>query len=390
MTHPLVSVILTAYNAERFLRPAIDSVLQQTYQDFELILVNDGSTDDTQTVMDAYDDPRIIRIHNAVNEHISASTNKGLSAARGKYIAILDADDLWLSEKMEKQVAYMEEHPEIGACFTWLKMIDESGREWTEEEEPQIGLYKQENRPRYAWLKRLLLEGNCLGHDTVLYRKTVLDQCGPYDPSLSMLLDYEIYLRLLQHADIHIIKEPLLLYRRLSQGESNSSRSVVSYRLSQTEFSMIVFSYIQCMPFGLFGQVFGSSHFSEEPSEALLPLEKGWILYSQYKNNTIRKMGLSQLRACLLDPAIASKVQKNALSPAQFRALVRQEEETGAARDPLSAKNGKPPLSFAERVHLNLWTLKCILTKGPRKAIFYRRKYWQDRHMTAIVQANEH
>jgi glycosyltransferase involved in cell wall biosynthesis len=111
---PMISVVMTAYNEEKYIAEAIDSILNQTYPDFEFIIVNDGSTDRTEEIILSYKDPRIVYIKNTQNLKLIASLNKGLDAAKGKYVARMDSDDISMPDRFEKQVQFMENHPEIG------------------------------------------------------------------------------------------------------------------------------------------------------------------------------------------------------------------------------------------------------------------------------------
>ena len=115
-TVPGVSVVMPAYNAEKYLREAIDSILAQTYTDFELIIINDGSTDSTKEVIHSYSDPRIIYIENERNSGICITLNKGLDASRGRYIVRMDSDDISVPERLEVQVwmpTLISEHPAL-------------------------------------------------------------------------------------------------------------------------------------------------------------------------------------------------------------------------------------------------------------------------------------
>lgn len=116
MNNCLISIILPAYNAECFLKEAIDSILAQTYTNFELIVLNDGSTDRTEEIILSYDDPRIRYVKNDTNLKLIKTLNKGIDLARGKYIARMDADDISLPTRLEKEYEFMEAHPDAGAC----------------------------------------------------------------------------------------------------------------------------------------------------------------------------------------------------------------------------------------------------------------------------------
>ena len=125
MNEKLVSIVMVNYNQERFIKEAIDSVIAQTYQNWELIIVDDGSTDQSVDIIKNYDDDRIKPIYLEENSHICIATNVGFSHVTGEYIARLDSDDVWEKEKLYKQVALLEEKPNARVCFTQVNLIDE-------------------------------------------------------------------------------------------------------------------------------------------------------------------------------------------------------------------------------------------------------------------------
>ncbi len=127
-TTPLVSVIVPAYNAARFLPESIPSVLAQTWTDFELIVVNDGSTDDTVACVEAFTDPRI-RLVSQANRGLAGARNGGIRAARGSFIALLDADDLWHPEKLARHVAHLQSRPGVGVSYSASAFMDDAGRD---------------------------------------------------------------------------------------------------------------------------------------------------------------------------------------------------------------------------------------------------------------------
>src|ERR1700690_4145475 len=120
---PRVSVILPVYNASTFLGGSIESLLNQTYRDFELLIVNDGSSDDSEKIILGYSDPRITYIRKASNTGIVETLNQGLSLAQGDYIARMDADDIALPERLELQVKFMDENKDVGVAGTWIEYI---------------------------------------------------------------------------------------------------------------------------------------------------------------------------------------------------------------------------------------------------------------------------
>jgi glycosyltransferase involved in cell wall biosynthesis len=131
MSTTLVSVVMPAYNAAPYLKEAIDSVLQQHYPYFELIIIDDASTDATASIVQQYTDHRILYLRNEANQGIVFSRNRGIAMAKGSFIAILDSDDIALPNRLEKQLAYMEADPGMGACGSFYTVIDTKGKKLT-------------------------------------------------------------------------------------------------------------------------------------------------------------------------------------------------------------------------------------------------------------------
>ncbi len=134
---PLVSVIVPAYNAARFLPESLPSVLAQTWTDFELIVVNDGSTDGTAACVEAFTDPRI-RLVSQANRGLAGARNGGIRAARGSFIALLDADDLWLPEKLARHVAHLQSRPDVGVSYSASAFMDDAGRDMHLMQKPRL------------------------------------------------------------------------------------------------------------------------------------------------------------------------------------------------------------------------------------------------------------
>ena len=301
MGQPLVSVILSVYNGERFLEETVRSVLSQTYAPLELVIVDDASTDRTADIIRSFQDERILVRHNAANEHISVSTNRGIAVSKGAYVAIIDSDDRWLPDKLEKQVAWMEAHPETGFCFTWAQVVDENDRPWGEEEQ-LVSAFRQENRSRDQWIHDLLLSGNCFCHPGVLYRREALEAAGGYDETLSQLLDYEIYLRLLKKTDLHVITEPLVLYRRLrEENQSNSASTSGADQRLWNETGLLVTEWIRSMPAEDFLRIFAAELMVHPVRPELAQFEKGMLLYRHFTEGGIRREGLRLVRESMLN-----------------------------------------------------------------------------------------
>ena len=216
--NPLVSVLMPVYNAKSDeFRQAIESILNQTYTDFEFLIVNDGSTNDTEDVVLSYDDSRIRYVKNEKNEKIVASLNKGLSLCRGKYVARLDADDYSTLTRLEKQVEYMENYPNIGLLGTYYKRVY-SGNEinkptnLTEPTEPlDVKLFSRYIR-------------GCIQHSSAMIRRSVLVENNlKYNRNCIHAEDIKLWSDMSYHCDLAVLPEVLSFYRTSEDGISRSN-----------------------------------------------------------------------------------------------------------------------------------------------------------------------
>ena len=201
---PLVSVVLPTHNRSRWLRDAISSVLGQTSRSLELLVVDDASDDDTREVVASFQDPRLRYLRNETNRKLSASRNRGIREARGEWIAFLDDDDVWLPEKLEKQLALLgRAGPKTGLIYTGLQIVHrESGA-------VRGTLYPS----RRGDLSEALRESNyVLAPSTVLVRRDLLAAAGCFDESLRYGEDYDLWIRLAPHAPFDFVAEPLVRY----------------------------------------------------------------------------------------------------------------------------------------------------------------------------------
>ncbi len=201
---PAVSVIIPSFNAELYIAEAIDSVIKQTFTDWELIVVDDGSTDRTVDAIQPFlEDPRI-RLLRKANGGVASARNLGIFNSNGMFVALLDADDRWLPAKLEKQISVMRHFPEVGVCGTGCLIISADGcilRKGTCEAFHGIAL------PR-------LLYASMANMTTAMIRRDVFEEVGLFDETLQFAEDYEFWLRVGVHCTVHMISEPLACYRR--------------------------------------------------------------------------------------------------------------------------------------------------------------------------------
>ncbi len=218
----LVSVILPAYNAGPYIAEAIGSILSQTYTQFELIIINDCSTDNTEEVILSFTDNRIIYNKNSINSGLIHNLNLGFSLAKGKYIVRMDADDISLPTRIAEQVAFMEVNPKVGVCGTWFESF---GTQNT------IARYETENDA----IKLRMLYQCHFCHPTVILRKNYIDEHGwKYAPAFIHAEDYQLWAAMSFSTQFANIPEVLLKYR---VHDSNVSQK---YNSIQVENSRIV------------------------------------------------------------------------------------------------------------------------------------------------------
>lgn len=222
MENELVSIVMVNYNQEKFLKKSIDSVLMQTYRNWELIIVDDGSTDASVNIIKEYKDDRIKPIFLKENCHICIATNTGFAAVNGKYIARLDSDDIWKKEKLEKQMDFMQKNPSAKVCFTQVELIDENGENIDKQELELLSLYNSRQKNREEWIRFFFFVGNSL-LPTLLFEKELLDIVGGFKLNYCQTHDFEFLIRLIKQTDFYFVEEKLVKYRRTSTQNSAST-----------------------------------------------------------------------------------------------------------------------------------------------------------------------
>jgi glycosyltransferase involved in cell wall biosynthesis len=209
---PVVSVVIPAYNAATFLATSVESVLRQTFQDFELIVVDDGSTDGTADVLAAYGDR--VQCLRQPNGGVSRARNTGVARARGSWVAFLDADDAWKPTKLARQVDELRRRPDCGACYTAILVADAQ----------LIPLLEQRSERGGVERADLLVKGNLVtgSASSVACDKGLLTQMGGFDERLSLCADWDMWLRLASTTSFAYVDEPLVFYRRSSSSMSTN------------------------------------------------------------------------------------------------------------------------------------------------------------------------
>ncbi|MBU1092771.1 glycosyltransferase [Patescibacteria group bacterium] len=223
MNNPSISVILSVYNGAPYLKEAIESILNQTFEDFEFIIVDDGSTDATSEIIDMFTDSRIIRLYNKNNLGLVESLNKALAVSQGKFIARMDADDISHPDRFQKQLFYLEHHSEVGILGTAMAQIDERGR-------PISVLVPPSQHELILWQT---IFGCAVFHATVLMRRDDLIAVSGYDVDFLHSEDLDLWSRLFNKTKFANLPE-VLYTRRLHR------RSIISTQFNSQHRNGII------------------------------------------------------------------------------------------------------------------------------------------------------
>ncbi|MBN1595235.1 glycosyltransferase [candidate division FCPU426 bacterium] len=212
---PKVSVVMPVFNAAPYLHQAVESIVRQTFGEYEFIIIDDASQDESWAIIraQARQDRRIIALRNDSNLRLSHTLNRGIDAARGEYIVRMDADDFALPDRLEKQVQYMDKHPEVGISGGSMKVMDARGR--------IIGQRRYHLQDRE--IRRHIFRYSPFSHPAVIMRKAVLAKTGLYDPAYNPAEDYELYFRIGLHARFGNLPDTLIHYRVVPRSMTTGS-----------------------------------------------------------------------------------------------------------------------------------------------------------------------
>jgi glycosyltransferase involved in cell wall biosynthesis len=216
--NPKVSVLMPVYNGEEYLRESIESILNQTFRDFEFIIISEhGTSDESLAIIQSYSDERIRHIHNTTRLGLVVSLNLGLKEAKSEYIARMDADDISYPKRFEIQYNYMKKNPDCGLVASWNEVIDERG--------DRIELWK--NNYSSEEIYYILNFRNCLTHTSTFFRKNLVISVNGYNESLKAE-DYDLWLRLSKITRVHQIPKILVKWRYTEKSITGKGRDLLT------------------------------------------------------------------------------------------------------------------------------------------------------------------
>lgn len=255
-------MLMSVYNGARYLERALDSVLSQTLPDFEFIIVDDASTDETPAILDRYSDARIVVLRNKVNLGLTRSLNRGLRVTSGEFVARQDADDLSLPHRLASQVEFLDSHSRISLVGTGFVQIDHEGRE--------LGAVEMPTEPDQ--IREMLFYAHCFCHGSVMARRADLQTVGGYDKRFVTAQDTELWLRLAEAHRLTNLPAPLYAFRTHTESVAGRSRSLqrrMSHQATAEAMARCLSKPDRWRPSAL---TLGRFHFSQ----ALQALEDGY------------------------------------------------------------------------------------------------------------------
>ena len=308
-----ITVILTSYNHEKFIRQSIESVLKQTYQDFEFIIVDDCSSDSSWDIICEYQKrhPQIITIRHEYNWHGGTVEDVVKNYATGEYIALHHSDDVWDENKLQKQIEAMERTQGCVAVFTNAEAIDDDGNKYADEDGFYYNLFQTKNRSRQEWLNYFFYHGNCLCHPSILIRKDVYEEDGFFRKGLRQIPDFVKWIQVCRKHEIFVLPDALVKFRVHASGKNESGMRAETQIRSTVELYLMLEEYAQITSREDFLKVFPEAE-SYCKEEAFIPeYALGRICTQKCIQPYTRIYGVSLLYLVLNNPEKAEMLKEH-------------------------------------------------------------------------------
>lgn len=277
---PKVSILCTAYNHERFVKYFIQSVLNQTEQDFELIIVDDNSSDNTVGEIERFTDSRIKFFKHEYNKGINAGINELFKLANGTYCVLIGSDDILGHNHLKTATEFLDKNPNIGVFYSSLNLIDDKNNPI----EDKFNLHVRNNCDRFDLLKKMFFNHNMLLSPGMVIRKTALDKIMPLDLTILQYQDYQMHIKLLFNNEIYQTEEKLVDYRIISGNENISARTNIVLKREELEEYKLMDTYLEIEDLKLLKNIFKEEivHVGE-PAEGVIPYFLGILAFSAAK-----------------------------------------------------------------------------------------------------------
>ena len=309
MINPRVSIGIPSYNHEKYISDTITSILNQTFQNFEIIITDDGSSDNTVEVIKNFSDPRIKLFVFEENQGACKAINNCIINSKGEYFAIISSDDVWEHNKLEKQIKFLDENPQIPVVFTKVKIIDEDGNRFTNKNHFYYSIFDQENRSRAEWLNRFFYNGNCICHPSIMIRKSIYEELGLYNELMANLPDFDMWIRLCLEYDFHILDEKLTKFRvRENEGNISGNKNTTRIRVN-FERLHIFEHYLKINDIEFFLKVFPDAEKFGELKPDMIPYFFAQLAY-ETKIDYMQLLALNTLFKFMQSNEVVDKLKK--------------------------------------------------------------------------------
>lgn len=303
---PTVSVVMVTYNHEKYIAEAVLSIIDQTFRDFELLVIDDGSTDGTGAAVQAIRDLRI-HVITQENQGPSAAVNAGLVKARGKYVALMSGDDVCDPQRLERQVSFATSSGAKVIC-TWIELIDEESKPFQGKPELVQWCNREEPASHTETLRTLFFDGNYLWPSSALVEAESLRSVGGCCLSSLQLSDFMMWIALIKRMPIATLHEPLLRYR-IRAGDLNLSHNPTNRKRTDFELVQAYRTFFDNIPEALFREAFSDDLRNPKATgDIAFALEKAFI-YSKHSISAVRAIALEKLFVLLQDEASARSAQ---------------------------------------------------------------------------------
>jgi glycosyltransferase involved in cell wall biosynthesis len=256
---PLITVAIPSYNHAKYVAESIRGALDQTFEDFELLIVDDASTDNSVEIIKSFSDPRIRFIPLKQNLGICRVANICVEEAKGKYLCTVGSDDVMEKTKLEKQLKFLQQNPSYKASFTGITIINEESKINQKKTTKYTKIFEKDNRSRFEWLNHFFHVGNCLAAPTLMVETQVLKDVGGFDLRMSQAHDFDLWVKICAAGyDIGILQEKLLKYREREKN-MNMSSNTVKTRVRLVFDNEKILNHFLDVPFADLKRVFADS-----------------------------------------------------------------------------------------------------------------------------------
>lgn len=281
---PKVSILCTAYNHERFVKYFIQSVLNQTEQNFELLIVDDNSSDNTVGEIEKFTDSRIKFFKHEYNKGINAGLNELFKLAKGTYCVLIGSDDILKPNHLMTATEFLDKNPDIGVYYSSLSLIDDNNNPI----EDKSNLHVRNNCDRFDLLKKMFFNHNMLLSPGMVIRRTAMAEIMPLDLTIIQYQDYQMHIKLMFNNEIYQTEEKLVDYRIISGNKNISARTNIVLKREELEEFKLMDTYLEINDLELLRNIFKEEIIQTgEPVEGLIPYFLGVLAFSSAKE--IRK-----------------------------------------------------------------------------------------------------